>query len=83
MRLSQGYKKNGVKIIVFKAFILKILFSVRNWWSCIYQEFKDIFKKNEQSFEDKGRTLTQFIIIFVLFGRVQDWFTKPVLDRRV
>ena len=61
MRLSQGYKKNGVKIIVFKAFILKILFSVRNWWSCIYQEFKDIFKENKQSFEGKSRTLTQFI----------------------
>ena len=31
IRLSQGYKKNGVKIIIFKAFCLKILFSVRNW----------------------------------------------------
>ena len=54
-------KKNGVKIIIFKAFHLKILFSVRNWCSCIYQEFKDIFKENKQSFEGKSRTLTQFI----------------------
>ena len=61
-RKKKGYKKkNGVKIIIFKAFRLKSLFSVRNWWSCIYQEFKDIFKENKQSFEGKSRTLTQFI----------------------
>ena len=47
--------KSGETIILFKAFRRKILLvdAVRSWWSCIYQEFKDIFEENEQGFKLK------------------------------
>ena len=35
--------------------------AVRSWWSCIYQEFKEIFEENKQGIEGKSRTSTQFI----------------------
>ena len=41
------------EIIIFDA--------VRGWWSCIYQEFKEILEENKQGIEGKSRTSTQFI----------------------
>ena len=35
--------------------------AVRGWWSCIYQEFKEILEENKQGIEGKSRTSTQFI----------------------
>ena len=63
--------------MISKVFRLKILFSVRNWWSCIYQELKDIFKENKQSFEGKSRTLTQFIT----FKNIRVWPTVSADQR--
>ena len=41
------------EIIIFDA--------IRGWWSCIYQELKEILEENKQGIEDKSRTSTQFI----------------------
>ena len=35
--------------------------AVWSLWSCIYQEFKDIFEENKQGFDGKSWTLTNFI----------------------
>ena len=46
-----------------KLFCRKILLvdAVRSWWSCIYQEFKEILEENKQGIEGKRGISTQFI----------------------
>ena len=50
--------------------------TVRSWWSCIYQEFKEILEENKPGIEGKSRTSTQFITFEEIFPPLLNRYTQ-------